>query len=54
MLNNCTHAAFDTDTGNVTCLLWDDEPYQCIGWLRPDRCCINYETFDCYYLVKEK
>lgn len=49
----CMH--FDNETlvdGQGTCMLWDDAPFKCIGWLSNKACCIDYETWVCYGLEK--
>lgn len=51
----CIH--FDSETlidGQGTCLLWDDAPFKCIGWLSDNACCIDYEIWACYGLEKLK
>ena len=55
MKNMCIH--FDADEtveGQGTCMLWNDDPYKCIGWLSDKFCCIDYEAAEYFILEKVK
>jgi hypothetical protein len=46
---------FDHETlvdGQGSCMLWDDAPFKCIGWLSNDSCCIDYEPWEVIGLEK--
>lgn len=54
-MNNCINADFEELVeGMPSCLLWDDEPHKCIGWLREDLCCIDYEDVEFLTLIRIK
>ena len=40
--------------GQGSCMLWEDAPFRCIGWLSNDSCCIDYEPWEVIGLEKSQ